>query len=86
MSDMGDDFREHREFIRWQKAARMEEILEILGRAEIPFATDNSPEHLILRRAGHILDFWPTTGKWFDRKTGTRGCRLENFLAYYFAL
>jgi hypothetical protein len=87
MSDMGDDFREHREYMRGVKDLRIQETLEILAAGDIhfdPYVSDGA--HLVFRHGHTILDLWPGSGKWFDRKTGTRGCRLENFLAYYFAL
>lgn len=68
MGDMGDDFRELR---KWQKQKRQSNLLnstEILKSHNINFEQKNWGVHLIIRHNDKVLDFYPSTGLWWDRK------------------
>ena len=85
-SDMGDDFREHREYMRGVKDARVDETLEILSHSGLHFSDNDAGRHLIFRYGKHTIDFWPTTGRWFDRHTGLRGRWIDKLLPYLFGV
>lgn len=82
MSEMGDAFREHREYMRGVKEARADEALDILSKSGIAFETLDCGRHLIFRDGNQVVDFWPTTGRWFDRKSGRRGRWVDRLLEH----
>lgn len=68
MGDMGDDFRALR---KWQKEKRQSNLLnstEILKSYNINFEEKNGGVHLIIRHNDKTLDFYPSTGLWWDRE------------------
>jgi hypothetical protein len=85
MGDMGDYFRDVDAAMRADKELRLEETMEILSHSGLPFENHDCGRHLIFRYGKHVIDFWPTTGRWFDRKTNRRGRWIERLLTYMLA-
>lgn len=68
MSEMGEDFAAWRVVKQAKKASNRANSPEILRAAGIAFTTHNDGAHLIVSAPlGHLVDFWPGTGKWQTR-------------------
>lgn len=56
---------------------------KILTERGIEFEIKNQGVHLIVRGNGHVVDFWPGTGKFIMRERGSRkGRGVFNLLKY----
>lgn len=75
MSELGDTFREWREYKKKKKAKNLEFAPDILHENGIRFKA-LTMEHY---RIGEY-DFWPTTGLYIHRKTKKRGRGVFNLI------
>lgn len=78
MSETIDFYRAMKEDGRREKYDRLKTNTAELGRRKIPFASKNNGLHLII---ADRWDFWPSTGKWFDKVRMKRGHDIESLLA-----
>lgn len=46
----------------------------------IRYKTLNGGIQLVLNHSGHTIDYWPTTGKYYDRSSRMRGQGWDNLL------
>jgi len=73
-SEMWAEHKKERQAKRWQNA---EQSLDLLSAHGIEYETLN-------KDIGHYrvrgLGFWPTTGKYFDPKTGISGRGVQNLI------
>jgi len=53
--------------------------LEALG---VQFESKNLGAHLVVSHDGHVVDFWPGTGKYIPRKNGRPGRGVFNLMKY----
>lgn len=67
-----------RDHARCEKRDRLKANTAELERRKIPFAAKNDGVHLII---ADRWDFWPSTGKWFDRTRMKRGHDLQPLLS-----
>jgi hypothetical protein len=79
MSDMAEDFRAWDEAKREKKADNLAKSTAILSERGIEFESKNNGVHLIVRGAGKVVDFWPSTGKYIVRG-GRTGRGVFNLL------
>lgn len=63
MGDMGELYKAHKESRTTKKLENLEYSTALLVSEGIAFESKNSGIHLIIRHNGHIVDFWPSTGK-----------------------
>jgi hypothetical protein len=80
---MGDLFSALKAEKKKKKQSNLEFSTEFLTKKEINFESKNDGIHLIVTHNGKVVDFWPSTGKWKDRKKErySRGVRkLVNYL------
>lgn len=82
MSD-GDFYKALRDVTKNEKRARLKASTDELVRLGIDFVSKNDGVHLII---SNRWDFWPSTGKWFDRVRMKRGHNLETLLTSINAL
>ena len=59
------------------KANRIERAIRVLNEQKVGFAMLTSI-HFRIRD----VDFWPTTGRFYDRKTRVKGRSLDHLLAH----
>lgn len=69
---MGEMFNEWREMKREKKRANQSSSTDLLRERGVEFESHNNGVHLVVRSAGKVIDFWPSTGKFIVRggKTG----------------
>lgn len=67
MGDMGDDFRALRKYRKEKRQSNLLNSTEILKSHNINFEEKNGGVHLIIRHNNKTLDFFPSTGLWWDR-------------------
>ena len=75
MGDMGDIFRDMREFNKERRHQNLERGLERLKESGVDFKM-LSPDHV--RVSGY--DYWPSTGLFIEMKTKRRGRGIGNLL------
>jgi len=54
---------------------------KLLRSKRVQFTSHNSGRHLIVTGPNGLIDFWPGTGKWIDRKQG-RGRGVFNLVKH----
>lgn len=76
MGDVGEDFRAYRAWRREKKKSNAERSLAKLDEYGISYQTKNYT-HYIITHNGKTLDYYPSTGLWWDRanKKRHRGIR-----------
>lgn len=82
MSELGDDFREWREYKQHKRANNRDNSAALLTAKNIPFVSHNNGAHLIVASKIGVFDFWPGTGRWISRNTGSKGFGVKNLLAH----
>jgi hypothetical protein len=65
VGDMGDMFRERREWSKQKRAQNRQNSVELLTEKNIPFKSSNGNVHIVVAER---YDFWPGTGLWSDRR------------------
>lgn len=82
MGDVGETFRAFKEIrkaeLKEQKEARHKEAMELLVKNEVQFNTVG-PFYLLVE--GRI-DYWPTTGRFIDRKTKRKAFGVRELLRH----
>ncbi len=74
MGDMVEIFKAMNEEKRLRRQLSLKWNMELVLKSGVSFVTKNDGFHLILE--DHI-DFWPSSGKFFDRETGKYGQGLN---------
>lgn len=74
----GDYFKALREYTKRQKRYRLKANTAELLRLKIPFVSKCDGVHLVIAER---WDFWPSTGKWFDRVKSKRGHDFQTLLS-----
>lgn len=77
MGDMGEIFSGMREYSQEKRANNRDGSKKILEGAGINFESKNFGAHLIVE---NIIDFWPGTGKFIDRRNKFKGRGVRNLL------
>lgn len=67
MSEIGEDFAALRESGREKKRSNLARSTQLLRDRGIKFESSNGGVHLVIRNAGRVFDFWPSTGTWRER-------------------
>jgi len=81
MGDVGDVFREMRKDSQKKRESNRELSTKLLREKNIPFIAKNKGYHLIVEGKDCYIDFWPSTGKWIDRK-GEKGFGVRNLIKH----
>jgi hypothetical protein len=68
MSDMAEDFRVLKQFAREKRRENRKSSTELLRERGITFDVYNNGIHLVIRSGSRAWDFWPSTGKWRERR------------------
>lgn len=79
MSDMGEMFNAYRTVRAEKKRDNLASSTELLRERGVQFEQKNDGVHLIVRGAGKVVDFWPSTGKFIVRG-GRTGRGVFNLL------
>lgn len=82
MSDVGEDYRAWDMRKKEVKAKNRAESIERLNTSMIQFYSKNNGEHLILNGVEGVIDFWPSTGRWVDRKTKRNGYDARGLFSF----
>ena len=83
MSESGDLYREMRKHSQRRRAHNRESSAMLLETNGISYIRKNRGAHLIVTASkGHIIDFWPGTGRWISRKRGKRGFGVRKLIAF----
>lgn len=80
--DVGEYFNDLKEIKKAKKESNLESSTRILEQKGIDFDSCNGGVHLIVRRDGKTVDFWPSTGKWIVRKESRKGRGIFKLLRY----
>lgn len=82
MSD-SEMWRIHKEQSQQKRASNREYSADALAKAGIGFARHNGGAHLVVEaKPGHMIDFWPGTGKWMARRDNKPRRGLQPLLNY----
>ena len=65
MGDMGDIFKSYKGVGQQKRKSNIINSTDLLKQNKIKFISKNNGIHLIINE----FDFWPSTGKYFNRKT-----------------
>ncbi len=76
MSDLADDFRAIAAYSKQKRASNRERSTAELAQRGIAFESKNHGTHLIVGEH----DFWPGTGLWSHRKSGSKGRGVFNLI------
>ena len=68
MGDMGDMFREWDADKKAKKKSNLEYSTAKLKQLGVDFESKNGGVHLVITVNAEIIDFWPSTGKFKNRK------------------
>lgn len=68
-SELGEIFDGMREASRQKKRSNLESSTQILRDHGVLFESKNADIHLIVKHGGKVVDYWPSTGLWIDRKS-----------------
>ena len=80
MSELGDDFREWREYKRKRKAEFVATATRVLGKEGVFYTVlDYGTNHF---RIENRVDYWPGTGTWIVLETRERGYGLRELIKY----
>lgn len=74
MSDMGELFREWSKEKSEKKKSNMQFSTEKLVELGVNFEKKAGGVHLIINHGGHVVDFWPSTGK-YKFRSRAKYCR-----------
>lgn len=69
--DMGAMWRAVKESKKQKRANNRFKSAQLLREAGMQFESKNFDAHLIVKHGGRVVDFWPGTGLWIDRKPGS---------------
>lgn len=68
---------------REKRARNTSSSTELLHQRGIPFEAKNSGAHLVVDAGTHLIDFWPSGGRWIARDLGkTNGRGVFKMLAH----
>jgi len=73
MSDIGETFKILKEIGRAKKAYNLTESTALLDQLGIEYTSKNDGIHLIITSKDGFIDFWPSTGKYYDRMNEKHG-------------
>ena len=65
-----------------EKANRRANAPEYLRQAEIEFESKNGGAHLVVYGKNGVIDFWPGTERFIDRKTRKKNFGLDKLLKH----
>lgn len=82
MSELGEMFKFMDELKKERRASNTEKSTSILIEKAINFESKNGGAHLIVKHGGKVIDYWPSTGLWVDRKTMKRKGGVFQLIKY----
>ncbi|HDR1160558.1 TPA: hypothetical protein R4341_000755 [Pasteurella multocida] len=83
MGDMGEAFRDYSKFRKEKRRNNLIYNTDLLIKSEVNFTSKNGGVHLIIEVNNMILDFYPSTGLWWDRNNKGKKYRgVKNLLRY----
>ena len=75
-------WRAHRKHRQEKRHANQQSSTEILTARGIQFESKNAGVHLIVRHNDHVVDFWPSTGRWIARGNNRSGRGIQKLFQY----
>lgn len=81
-NDVGEMWELYHKDRQGKKRRNLEYSTEILRSLEIQFESKNGGVHLIVKHNGFIIDYWPSTGKFKDRKSEKYQRGIKNLVNY----
>lgn len=83
MGDMIDLYGDLRKQKQEERAKRRAADLMLLAEEGINLASiNNDGAHIIVNHGGRVIDYWPGTGLWIDRKTQKRRRGARQLINY----
>lgn len=80
--DAGSMWRAKKEASKAKRGENKARSTQHLKDAGIVFESKAFGDHLIINHAGHVVDFWPTTGVYIPRHTQKRGRGVFNLIQW----
>ena len=78
---MKEDFAAMKEHSKVKKHANIDRAVAVLDENGFFYEVKNNGVHLIVEGDDGFIDYWPSTGKWNDRK-GKKGFGIRNLLKH----
>ncbi|HDR1129100.1 TPA: hypothetical protein QB401_001262 [Pasteurella multocida] len=83
MGDMGEAFRDYSKFQKEKRRNNLIYNTDLLIKSGVNFTSKNGGVHLIVEFNNMVLDFYPSTGLWWDRNNKGKKYRgVKNLLRY----
>ena len=60
----------------------VEQNTQILNDFDLEFSVHNNGYHYIVSHHNYTINFYPSTGKWYDSITERKGKGMQSFLEY----
>lgn len=81
-----DDRHEYHQIMKQRtqdkRASNRNNSAAYLDYKEIIYQEKNNGAHLIVEGNVGYIDFWPGTGRWIDRSSGTKGFGVRNLVTF----
>lgn len=65
---MTEEFEAHKEASKARRADNREQSANLLTDHGVQFESKNLGAHLVVTHGERVVDFWPGTGKWIERR------------------
>lgn len=82
MSELGDTFRAMKEESKTRRESHRKTSPELLTAHNISFESKNWGAHLVVSCKPNLIDFWPGTGKWIERRTNNTSRGVNRLITF----
>lgn len=82
MGDMAEEYRAYDTYKKDKKKGNLMHAREILAKYNIKYTESNNGYHFLIPHQNTIIDFYPTTGKIYDKSTQYKARGIFTLLAY----
>lgn len=82
MGDMGDLYSAYRKARQQKRASNRDHSITVLDSEGIKCEVKNYGAHLIVRHGDVVIDYWPGTGLWIDRRDKLKRRGIKRLIVY----
>lgn len=82
MGDMAEEYRAYNAYKQEKKQDNLIHAREILAQYNVKYTESNNGYHFLIPHQNTIIDFYPTTGKIYDKSTQFKSRGIFTLLEY----